>query len=306
MASAQTPIALPTRVDVAGWAKTRPAPPHFLFQNGPTLKTVGGTIGAGGSGKSFFLYQLALSIAGGCDLLGLGNVVTGPVTILTLEDSHEKLHRRLWNIIDHYQYLGEPWHWKSQERALENLTVFDGLGKDFALENDDCAKWFHSICQEQKLVIVDTLSRAHGLDENKSSEIKRIFRKLEFAAMDAGPHINFAHHNSKSARLIDNLDDSSGRGSSAIIDDSRWIINVRNMHGSENGFDEHGKKIPDTEKKLYCRAEITKNNEGPINIVRWYKRPPKSGCLIPHDLTISDKSENKHEKKKGGQNANPF
>lgn len=298
----QMPIALPSKIEISGWTKKRPAPVDLLFKHGPVSGTAGGTIGAGGSGKSFFLYQLALSMAGGCDLLNLGEMTSGPVTILTLEDSAEKLHRRLWNIVDHYQYHGEPWHWKSQERALENLTIYDGLGKEFAIENDFGAEWFYKICEGQRLVVVDTLSRAHGLDENKSNEIKRVFRRLEAAAMSSGAHIHFAHHNSKSARLFDNLEDSSGRGSSVIIDDSRWILNVRNMHPGENGFDEHGNKIPDSEKKLYCRAEITKNNEGPVGIIHWYKRPPKSGCLIPHNVILAEKEDNKPEKKKGGRN----
>ncbi len=298
------PILLPQRVDLGDWTKRRPAQPDFLFDHGPVSKTLGGTIGEGGSGKSFLLYQLALSMAGGADLLDFGKMSSGPVTIITLEDSAEKLHRRLWNIIDHYQWKGEKWHWKSQERALENLSIYDGVGKEFAVENDFGLNWLYEVCAGQRLVIIDTLSRAHALDENKAGEIKRVFRRLEAVATETGPHIHFAHHNSKAARLFDNGGDNSGRGSSVIIDDSRWVMNVRNMHVSENAFDEHGNKIPDSEKKLYCRAEITKNNDGQIGMIKWYKRPPKSGCLIPHDVKISEKgldtADKKGKEKKNG------
>ncbi|WP_438501559.1 AAA family ATPase [Nitrosococcus oceani] len=60
---------------------------------------VAGTVGAlaspGGAGKSMLALQLAMQIAGGPDLLEVGEFPVGPVIYLPAEDPPAAIHHRL-------------------------------------------------------------------------------------------------------------------------------------------------------------------------------------------------------------------
>lgn len=69
-----------------------PPPLDYVLPN-MVAGTVGALVSPGGAGKSMLALQLAAQIAGGPDLLGVGELPTGPVIYLPAEDRRRPAHR---------------------------------------------------------------------------------------------------------------------------------------------------------------------------------------------------------------------
>lgn len=69
-----------------------PPPLDYVLPN-MVAGTVGALVSPGGAGKSMLALQLAAQIAGGPDLLEVGELPTGPVIYLPAEDPPTAIHR---------------------------------------------------------------------------------------------------------------------------------------------------------------------------------------------------------------------
>jgi len=70
-----------------------PPPLDYVLPN-MVAGTVGALVSPGGAGKSMLALQLAAQIAGGIDLLEVGELPTGPVVYLPAEDTPTAIHYR--------------------------------------------------------------------------------------------------------------------------------------------------------------------------------------------------------------------
>lgn len=68
-----------------------PPPLDYVLPN-MVAGTVGALVSPGGAGKSMLALQLAAQIAGGPDLLEVGELPTGPVIYLPAEDQIGRAH----------------------------------------------------------------------------------------------------------------------------------------------------------------------------------------------------------------------
>jgi regulatory protein RepA len=73
----------------------QPKPLDFILP-GMLAQSVGSIVSPGGLGKSYFALELAIQIAGGPDLLGLGKLKNGKVLYLPAEDPLEAISHRLY------------------------------------------------------------------------------------------------------------------------------------------------------------------------------------------------------------------
>src|SRR5690606_61561 len=76
-------------------AFTDPPPPIDYVLPNMVVGTVGALVSPGGAGKSMLILQLAAQVAGGPDLLEVGELTTGPVVYLPAEDPPVAIHHRL-------------------------------------------------------------------------------------------------------------------------------------------------------------------------------------------------------------------
>jgi len=90
-----------------------PPPLDYVLPN-MVAGTVGALVSPGGAGKSMLALQLAAQIAGGPDLLEVGELPTGPVIYLPAEDPPTAIHHRLHALGAHLS-------------AEERQAVADGL-----------------------------------------------------------------------------------------------------------------------------------------------------------------------------------
>lgn len=230
--------------------------------------TVGACIGPGGVGKSYWAMQLALSVACGVDLVGL-RPKKGSVLYLSGEDAQVVHAQRLKAMT-----AGAP-------RGLDFSASLDlrvTVGQHVDIMDDD---WFEDICaaaQGRDLVILDTLTRFHNLDENSSRDMKMLLARLESLAQISGAAVIFLHHTGKAVALAGLVAaQQAARGSSVLIDNARWSCFLAGMtEGEAKRFG-----VSPEQREDYVRWNISKQNYGASVPDVWFQRSA-GGVLRTH------------------------
>lgn len=246
-----------------------PPPLDYVLPN-MLAGTVGALVSPGGTGKSMFALQLALQIAGGPDLLKVGEYPFGSVIYLPAEDPPVAIHHRL-------HALGAYLSFEQREVISESLLIEPLIGRCPDIMN---LNWFDVLkkaAQGRRLMILDTLRRFHLEDENASGPMAQVVGCMESIAADTGCSIVFLHHTSKSAAIAGTGDPLRiGRGSSVLVDHIRWQSYLASM--AEGEAEEWG--IDVSRRKCFVRFGVSKANYGPPFADRWFVRD-KGGVLKP-------------------------
>ena len=250
---------------------TPPPPIDYVFP-GLIAGTVGALVSAGGTGKSFLTMQLAASIAGGCDLTGLGWIASGSaarkVTYFAAEDPEIALRHRLYS-------LGQRIASQCvRDLVIENLKIRQVCAGPNLLQQN----WFDEIrrkAEGSRLVVFDTLRRFHFADENASADMAMVLSALEMIANDTGAAAMFLHHTNKGSALNgQGGEQQASRGSSVLVDNVRWQANLTGM--TEKEAINHC--IPNDERHRYVRLTLPKINYSAKPVDEWLIRT-SSGLL---------------------------
>jgi len=254
-------INFPPRLDIAACFRNKPAALDFVLP-GFLTGTVGLLTATSGTGKSLLSIQLAAAIAIGHDKMGLGINKSGDVLFLVAEDPILILQHRLHDMRGYYS---------EEEYSLINERVdfrcVLGLGVNIMSE-----EWYSSIAElskNRRLVILDTLSRFHSLDENFANDAKELMRRLEKIAFENQCAVLVLHHVNKASGTAGTTDmQQAARGSSVFVDNARWASFIAVMTNTE--AKKRGVNESDCQK--YVRFNINKQNySAPINDI-WLKR----------------------------------
>lgn len=259
---------LPEPADVPGLFRATLGEPDMVLP-GLVKGTVGGLISPGGVGKSFWALGAALSVASpaGGALMGF-DVMPGRVVFLSAEDDEYAFGRRL-------QAYGAV-HPKLAKRAL-GLTYYNCLGRNLDVCDDATLDALCEAGQGARLVVLDTLSRFHSLDENVARDMKLLISRLEQVAQLTGAALMYLHHTSKaSVTGGQGAAQQAARGSSVLVDNARWAAFLEPM--SEAQARAHDLSAADRE--LYVRWNVSKQNYGPAMSDYWYRRDT-GGALVP-------------------------
>jgi hypothetical protein len=250
-----------------------PAPLEFILP-GYLTGTVGGLVSQGGLGKSTIIIQAAMGVA--CpeaNLLGIDIGKHGRVAILAAEDPDESLHHRFFKMSRHFN----P---EVRQILKENLRVSPCVGHGVDLMSDEWQDTIEEAATGAVLLVMDTLTRFHGLNENDGADAKAIMSKMEGIATRTGASILYLHHVNKSAAMNGMTDlQQAARGSSVFVDNARWLSFVAGMSEDE------AKKssIQNDDRRNYLRFNISKQNYGPPIKDCWFKRGD-GGVLLPVDF----------------------
>lgn len=260
------------------------APPELDFiWPGFLSGTVGALVAPGATGKSFWALQAAMAVAceaPGGDLLGLKPPHKGRVVYLAAEDPAPALIRRIHAI---GQRLPDP----ARDSIAENLTLDAVMGQRLNVMDEAWLRQLIAKCEGVRLIVLDTLSRIHALDENSNGDMARLVGTLEHVAASTGASVLYLHHVSKgSARdgLIDQQ--QAARGASALIDNARWCGFVAKMseEDAETLSDRSDNKpIGNERRRFFVRFGISKQNYDATPLDQWYERK-SGGVLVAVDL----------------------
>lgn len=231
---------------------TKPPDREFLY-TGPGAMPVGEvcvTAGQGGCGKSLLALHLALSLASGIDCLSGAYAFARPgekqqVMICAAEDDAQEIERRVWRI---RQHLLET---TGQELDLSTLTVFP-RGGDARLVIKDAGGNLHPTlgfkqlvevlrAESPRLLVLDPLSVMAGDAEGDNRDAAfvmtlltqltqvgstrctvNVLAHVSKMSIDSKGGQQAKHRAAAEAALSRALSPTAVRGSSAIVDGSRW------------------------------------------------------------------------------------
>lgn len=245
--------------------------------------TVGALVAPGATGKSYFTLEAAMSIAcsvAGGDLVKLAPVHTGRVVYMAGEDPAPALIRRIHAIGQHLPL-------SARAAIAENLTLEPIMGKRLNIMDDQHLARVIEYCADSRLIVLDTLSRIHQLDENSNGDMAQLVGTLEYVAATTGASVLYLHHvNKGSAREGQTDQQQAARGASALIDNARWCGFVAKMTEQEaGGLSAHSfNRVPiDDQRGCFVRFGISKQNYDVTPGDRWYQRH-EGGVLLPVEL----------------------
>ena len=258
--------------------------------------TVGALVAPGATGKSFWALEAAMAVAcgvAGGDLLQLNPQHTGHVVYLAGEDPEPALIRRI-------HAIGQHLNPQAREAIAENLTLEPIMGKRLNVMDVAHLRRVIDYCADSRLIVLDTLSRIHLLDENSNGDMARLVATLEHVAASTGAAVLYLHHVSKgSAREGQTDQQQAARGASALIDNARWCGFVAKMSEdearrlSDRAYDRH--PIGNDRRGFFIRFGASKQNYDPTPLDKWYERR-EGGVLVPVELM-----EANYEKKGGAR-----
>jgi RecA-family ATPase len=246
--------------------------------------TVGALVAPGATGKSFWALEAAMAVActvAGGDLVKLNPAKTGPVVYFAGEDPAPALIRRVHSIGKH---LDQP----ARQAISDNLILEPILGKRLNVMDQRHLGRMIEYCSGARLIILDTLSRIHQLDENSNGDMANLVGTLEHVAAHTGASVLYLHHVSKSSAKDGQGDQQqAARGASALIDNARWCGFVSKMTESESErfSNRHGDKTPigNDKRGFYVRFGVSKQNYDATPLDQWYERR-EGGVLVPVEL----------------------
>ncbi len=223
--------------------------------------------------------QLAAQIAGGPDLLEVGELPTGPVIYLPAEDPPTAIHHRL-------HALGAHLSAEERQAVADGLLIQPLIG---SLPNIMAPEWFDGLkraAEGRRLMVLDTLRRFHIEEENASGPMAQVIGRMEAIAADTGCSIVFLHHASKGAAMMGAGDQQqASRGSSVLVDNIRWQSYLSSMTSAE--AEEWG--VDDDQRRFFVRFGVSKANYGAPFADRWFRRHD-GGVLKPAVLERQRKS----------------
>ena len=219
-------------LDIQALVKQQPPPLDFVLP-GLLSGTVGALISPGGTGKSMFALQAAITVAGGPDTLNLADMcdawdlTSGPVVFLTAEDPEVVLHGRIHAVgqaLDNGDGLSS---------VYETLRIAPLLGLGADLMSLDWRRWVEANTRGARLLVFDTLRRFHRLDEINGDDMAGIIRYMEHVCLENATTVLFLHHTSKTGALNRGDSQQASRGHSVLTDDARFQANLIGMTPEE-------------------------------------------------------------------------
>ncbi len=213
-------------------------------------------VGAGGTGKTHFLAQLAISIASGtmfldkymptihCGDKGRGNVFFG-----LGENQYDDIHRVLFKASEKLRRT-QPDLLKEDQLKEAGRRIFPlsfcGQQSSF-IEKGAATRYFRDLKRQLMdqaplggwaLVILDPVSRFLGAEaETDNAAATAFIALLEELSIDLPGHptVLFAHHVNKGAlNQVDKQNQSAARGSSALTDGVRLQLNLTKKRDSND------------------------------------------------------------------------
>jgi hypothetical protein len=231
---------------IGTWITEQPSPRRWLLTrpddetNGATSRGVlpvgkaGMLFAEGGTGKTFALIQLAVSIVTGRRWLDYFDVPhTGPVLLALGEEDKEEIHRRLFAVARAMRLTEE------QERlAGEQIIALPLAGKMVSIVGGDGTsdsefmRWLRARLkgQEFRLVVLDPLSRYAGGDTEKDNASATRFVQQVESLVTPDCTVLVSHHSRKPS----NSDPAgasahNARGVTALGAGFRWTAELQQI-----------------------------------------------------------------------------
>lgn len=176
-------------------------PVEWVAKNLVPLGCLGAMTGESNSYKSFLTLVLAQAVATGSKFLGYFEVMSGKVLIIDEENNRRIIEKR-------FKHMGITEH--------DNIVFLSQSGLQIDREHHRSKLLDYVNELKPRLIIMDSLVRFHGRDENSSTEMKQVMKALgSLVAPDRT--VIFIHHHKKEQGFARKVGSGSLRGSTDIF-----------------------------------------------------------------------------------------
>ena len=237
--SRQGEEASPLAIDIAQFSGRRflaEFPPRYewLLDRSLRRSCLGAIVGPPGSGKGTFAIQLGVAVAAGVPFLDVWSIPSpGVVLYLSAEDDEAVIHRR-----SHHALKQLPSD--LQDTAAANFFGVAVHGQVNLCQSEKAStvkttvhlSALRSLLEQVRptLLILDTLARFSGVEENDNPSMTSFCGHLESIISTMGCNIILLHHSNKTAgdcvedarELSKALTQTAVRGASALAGCIRW------------------------------------------------------------------------------------
>ena len=280
-----TNINLP-KIDVLAAFSSEPKQRDYVLPSFPAGK-VGLLASAGGTGKSFYALQAAFQVAVGtcCDFNLSGAKVKNKnhasVLYISLEDETVDIEYRLQALWKYWESNKPKQKWLSDLANRVDIYGLAGMGAVLIDDHLRATNYFNEIheramtMQGLRLIVVDTLRRAHDCDENDNGSMSQVLRYFEHLAKSTGAAVLLLHHESKTGSVDSEAGASAVRGASAIVDNARYVLRLQTMTHTEA----KKRDMTENERRFWVQVSLEKSNYGPPQDSAWLKRQ-EGGVLV--------------------------
>ena len=232
----------------------------------------------GGVGKTQLAIQLACEIARG-GVLADDKLKQGNVLSIHSEDDLAEIYRRAgaWAITSNYDALSNAHinlHWQAYGLVGVDVRLVTKTHKEleqtgFVKEIIDTANaQAANTNQKVRLIILDHAGLMHGGDFNDKADVALFMRMVNQIAVETGAAVLVLAHSPKSAAGKEESDASMIAGNTAFVDMARGafvLATMRKEEANKYGYN-------DDTRHGFASLVTVKNNLGPSNVVRWFKR----------------------------------
>lgn len=219
-----------------------------------------------GSGKSYLMLDLAISLATGSDFLGIGVPRPVRVAVMSREDHPDLTRWRMKHLWIGKGYTGDP-------AMLANLWI--NTREDmpqFALDNDEYMRCIMDDLNEfrPEMIFLDVLKVMHGSDENDNTAMHRIMSHVTGMTTSLGCSACIVHHQGYATR--GGSLKLRARGASAIGGWPEWVLGL-SITNSEDPQKEWIRRV-DFESKMAAPHD-------PVEFMIWSEREDGPLALRP-------------------------
>lgn len=227
----------------------------------------------GGTGKSFLLLELALSVAAGEPIVaGIVPDAAGPTRYISFEEDEVDIRNRLTALFQTFPISPPVETFFCSALEGGNLPLVQNGEK-----NEEAVEYLEGICEGMRLVILDPLSRLHESDENSNSEMKKLMQVIISTARKTRCAIVVAHHTSKSAVLNGQGGlQQSARGASCLVDDPRLVCTLSRSQNKKSQYED---EEDDDQRLVLTWAKM--NGCKPIKPMELVRTP--SGVIVANN-----------------------
>jgi RecA-family ATPase len=255
---------------------------------------VGLLASSGGTGKSFYALQAAFQVAVGvcCDFNLSGakvkNKTPASVLYVSLEDESLDIEFRLQALWNYWESNKTKQKWLNNLANQVDIYGLAGQGAVLIDTNLRVTNYFNEIhdramkMQGLRMIVIDTLRRAHDCDENDNGSMSQVLRYFEYLAKSTGAAVLLLHHESKTGAIDSQAGASAVRGASSIVDNARYVLRLQTMTSVEA----KKREIDENERRYWVQVTLEKSNYGTPQNGAWLKRED-GGVLIADNPPMS-------------------
>lgn len=270
------------------YVETSPARPFLFGRDVIPLETLSVIGGLGGSGKSMAMVEMIVAAAIGAEYAKRPAIGETCCLYLAFEDSQIELNARFSAVMANYSQA-------QRDLFTKNVRAISLVGKRFQLvamkgKNAEPTGLSDLLIEkllelknltglDNALLVIDHARLVASIEWNDAAQVTVLTQELHRIAYEAQAAVVLIAHSPKNTAAADHQASQADiAGSSALVDNARYVGLVRGMNPNEA----KDLGIKSEARSNYLKLECIKSNYSKIGLIGWFL---KTECKNHHVAT---------------------